>query len=167
MKNDLETYLNDHLAGSAGGLMLAKRLAETATDPAEKLFFHGLKDKISDDRETLESVIRKAGYQVGTVGQMIGSTLARAGIWRMNMNGLEIGDLGRFELIELLAIGIHGKSLLWRTLHEISDFHPEWNGDDFDKLERSAVCQSLSIEVYRGTEAMFLFGNLNAEEVTR
>ncbi len=157
MKDQLETYLNHHLAGSAGGRMLAKHLADTAPDDTERLFFLGLRDLIEGDRDVLEQVIREAGFTVGKIRQAVGSAVARAGIWKMDLNGTDIGDLGRFEMVELLSIGIHGKYLLWKTLREINGLHSEWNGRDFEALEKSALSQSADIEAYRAREALHLF----------
>ncbi|MEP2775353.1 MAG: hypothetical protein ABJQ29_01320 [Luteolibacter sp.] len=157
MKHDLETYLNDHLAGSAGGLILAKKLAETATDNAQKLFFHDLTDKIEEDRAILTTLIQQGGFSIGTIRHAVGSAMARASVWRMDMNGMDLGELGRFEMIELLALGIHGKSLLWKTLREINGTMPAWAAHDFGELERQAMEQRASIEIYRAGEALQVF----------
>ena len=157
MASDLETYLNDHLAGAEGGVRLAKHLADTATGESEKCYFAELEKQISGDRDALMEVIQESGFAKSAVRRVLGGTMVRLGIWRMDMDGMEFGELGRFEMIELLAVGIHGKCLLWRTLRSISEFHPEWNERDFEALERSAVCQSISIEGYRSREAFALF----------
>ncbi len=159
VKNELETYLNEHLAGSAGGLILAEHLAETATDEGEKSYFDDLKNRISRDRDTLIEIITESGFTEGAVRHAVGSAMARFGVWRMDRKGMNIGELGRFEMIELLAVGIHGKCLLWRTLHLISELYPEWHIRNFIALEKSATCQSLSIEGYRSREALKVFSS--------
>ena len=166
MGNGLERYLNDHLAGATGGLMLARHLAETATDTAEKLFFLGLKDKVGEDKDTLMEIIQALGFRDGKVRRAVGSALARTGIWRMDGSGQGFGDLGRFEMIELLAIGIHGKSLLWKTLHENCGSHHALERWNFERLEKEASHQAAGIERYRSREAMALFGNGSDPELS-
>ncbi|MFC7335971.1 hypothetical protein ACFQY0_02175 [Haloferula chungangensis] len=159
MKEDLEIYLNDHLAGAAGGLSLVTHLAETATEAMERSFFEDLKRTISRDRDTLMQIIQELGFSAGVVRQAVGSASTRAGIWRMEIHGMNIGELGRFEMIELLAVGIHGKCLLWKTLTLLAMLRPEWKSMDFQSLVRSAEDQSQQIEEYRSREAMMLFSS--------
>lgn len=157
MKHPLETYLNDHLAGSAVGLMLVSHLESTAPNEEEKRYFSSLKERIAEDKEILVEIIEKSGFEEATVRHAIGSAAARTGIWRMEMNGMGVGELGRFEMIELLEIGIHGKSRLWRTLRLICSNRPEWQKWDFDALEEKANHQSRTIETFRSREAFALF----------
>lgn len=157
MNTNLESYLNHHLAGAEGGYRIAARLAETATDPAEKIFFHGLRDTIAEERGSLEEMITDAEFEVKTLQKVTGAAASRISLWGMAMEGSDNGDLGRFEMVELLAIGIHGKHLLWKIMRNLSLTSPFWNEHDFEKLTENAAAQEASIEIYRTQEAGRVF----------
>ena len=62
---------------------------------------------------------------------------------------VEPGQLGMFEALEMLAIGIQGKRLLWMVLYEISTWFPEWDGVDFRRLELEAIEQRDGVDAWR------------------
>lgn len=161
MKQDIGIYLNDHLAGAAGGTVLVTKLAESTIDNAENLFFTDLKEKIERDRQLLTEMIIEAGLKVGTIRHSVGAVISRVGVWRMENDGLELGELGRFEMIELLAVGIHGKLLLWKTLEEVSSSYPTWSGRNFGSFVKEAAEQEAGIEIYRCREAAMVFGTFD------
>ncbi len=157
MANDLETYLNNHLAGAAVGLLLATRLAESAMDGAEKLFFTDLKERISADQKKLTAVIELAGLSAGGFRNLAGRVLGKVGLWRTEIKSRSHTELGRFEMIEMLTIGIQGKSLLWQTLLEIAPTYPEWSGVNFKTLLKGANIQIAGMKLYHSREAHILF----------
>lgn len=159
MNKDLQNYLNDHFSGAAAGLALVTRLAETATDQDEENFLHNLCNQISTEKDALAETIQEAGFQLGAIRQAVGAAVARAGIWRMELHGLDLGDLGRFEMIELLAAGIHGKLLLWKTLYAIQEDYPAWSHRNFLQLQDEAEEQCNSLEVYRIREGRLMAGS--------
>ncbi len=66
--------------------------------------------------------------------RVAGRVLGKVGIWRNEIKSRSHAELGRFEMIETLTIGIQGKSLLWQALLEIAPAYPEWSGIDFATL---------------------------------
>jgi hypothetical protein len=149
MDDSLLRYLNDHLAGSAGAIGLIQKLATSAEDPAEAHFFHDLERKVESDRALLKELIGRLGETSSTVLEAAGSITGAAGRLKLNWEGMEPGCLGRFEAMEVLALGIQGKRLLWLVLAELAPFIPEWAGTDFAELELQALDQRDAVEALR------------------
>lgn len=147
-RSALGTYLNDHLAGSIGAIELVERaIRENEGDPfAARL--SGVLAEIREDQAVLQDLIERLG-----TGQ---SALKKAGAWlaekagRVKLGGTdEPGELSRMEVLEMLAMGIHGKRALWRALRAVADAHPELRALDLDGLERRAVAQHDEVEAMR------------------
>jgi hypothetical protein len=147
-RSGLGTYLNDHLAGSIGAIELVERaIRENEGDPfAARL--SGVLGEIREDQAVLQDLIERLG-----TGQ---SALKKAGAWlaekagRVKLGGTdEPGELSRMEVLEMLAMGIHGKRALWRALRAVADVHPELRPLDLDRLERRATAQHDEVEAMR------------------
>jgi hypothetical protein len=54
-----------------------------------------------------------------------------------------------FEALEMLALGVQGKRLLWLVMQEIQPWFPEWSDYDFANLELEAIRQRDGVEVWR------------------
>ena len=72
-KEDLPTYLNDHLAGSVGALELLDRLIETYKEKPLEKFFKDLRNEIAADQDSLQDLIVKIGKEE--------SAVRKAGAW--------------------------------------------------------------------------------------
>jgi hypothetical protein len=153
MKKGIATYLNDHLAGSSGALRLIESLTRDPSDP-DCQFFIGLLQQVKEDRETLEHLIGQAGFGIDRARQWVGSCIARLGLLRQGHNGLRFGQLGKFETMEILVLGIHGKHLLWKALAEVKHDYPAWEGFDFATLAETAAAQREDVELLRLRETM-------------
>jgi len=147
----LAVYLNDHLAGSAAGLRLARRCLEREreTDLGRKL--GGLVDEIEQDRDVLERVMARVGATPNPVKQAAASgavllTLLRN---RLPVLGSGSGAVSRLEEIELLSLGIEGKRLLWRALAALAKSDARLKEFEFAALERRAQEQRDRLEPVR------------------
>ncbi|MES2661389.1 MAG: hypothetical protein V4689_22405 [Verrucomicrobiota bacterium] len=149
MDHDLQRYLNDHLAGSNGALLLIQHFIDTMNESEARDDFILLKKSVENDRALLEHLIASAGLDTSAVANAAGDLAARVGFLKLMWEGFETGGLGLFEGLEMLALGIQGKSLLWLSLREISSWYPEWNEVDFSKLEMDAIEQRDSVEFWR------------------
>ena len=157
MDDSLLRYLNDHLAGSAGAIGLIQKLATSAEDPGQAAFFHELEQKVETDRTLLKDLIAMLGESSSTVLEAAGSITGAASRLKLNWEGMEPGQLGRFEAMEVLALGIQGKRLLWLVLAELAPFVPEWQDIDFAAQELEAIAQRDAVETLRleaGTDAL-------------
>ncbi len=78
---------------------------------------------------------------------------------KLNWEQVEPGELGMFEALELLALGVQGKRQLWAALGEVAPWFPEWNGIDFANLESRAIQQRGGIESRRIEAAKEILAN--------
>lgn len=139
MKN-LETYLNDHLAGSVGALeMLAETIESQKGEPLEQ-FLRGLRDEIEADQGELKRLIKQLGIEE--------SSVRKAGAWvAEKFSRVKLGagsgktDLDLLQSLEGLSLGIAGKRSLWRTLGQLTESAPALRAFDFAELERRALDQ--------------------------
>jgi hypothetical protein len=81
--------------------------------------------------------------------QVAGTLTAKAGRLKLLWEGLKPGELGMFEALEMITLGIHGKRLLWVMLGEIAPQAPGWKNVDFAELERAAIRQRDALEERR------------------
>jgi hypothetical protein len=144
----LGTYLNDHLAGSIGAVELVERvIRENEGDPFARRL-EALLGEIRQDQAVLQELIERSGS-----GE---NALKKAGAWlaekagRVKLGGTDQPrELSRMEVLEMLAMGIHGKRALWRALRTVAGKHAVLRDLDLDLLERRAVEQHDRVEEMR------------------
>lgn len=149
MDQFLTRYLNDHLAGSSSALLLIQELADSHDAPEARKFLLQLKDDVIADRSRLENLLERIGQNPSALLKVAGGIVARIGGIKLMREKIEPGELGLFEGLEVLAVGVQGKRLLWVSLREIAVWFPEWNDIDFARLERQAIQQRDNIEFWR------------------
>jgi hypothetical protein len=112
----LAIYLNDHLAGSTGGLELAKRAAGEHKGSELGAFLAGLCDEIAADRKELEAIMHELGVTANPAKQAVAWAGEKAG--RLKPNGELRGRSPLTPLVELeaLLLGITGKRSMWTAL---------------------------------------------------
>jgi hypothetical protein len=117
----LPIYLNDHLAGSTGGLELVKRAAGEHEGTALGTFLGELRDEIAEDRQVLEELMDQ--LDVGHDKAKVAVAWAAEKAGRLKLNGEFRGRSPLTPLIELeaLSMGIEGKRLMWLALGEVED----------------------------------------------
>jgi hypothetical protein len=157
MSAELQRYINDHLAGSEGAILLLTDLIDRAEDIAEKRFFVELKAHVENDRAVLARILEAAEMETENAIKAAGKLTAKAGRIKLLWEGMKPGELGRFEACEMLALGIQGKRLLWRVLAEIAPCHRGWHAFDFHALERDAERQRDAVEEERLKAARLVF----------
>lgn len=147
MNNDnLKTYLNDHLAGSTGAIDLLHHLADSADTVPDKTFFQTLAKEVEADQQLLKEMLNSIHTEQSQLKQAAVWIAGRIGRLKLDMSDLNLG-LGQFEALELLALGIQGKRLLWRILGSISTNYLMWQSYDFTDLEARAKDQLERIEL--------------------
>jgi hypothetical protein len=155
----LETYLNDHLAGSLAGVRLARRCSSRA--PAGSDAEHvltGLVGEIETDRAVLEQIMERVGARQNELkkgGALVVETLARVR-HSMPLIGAGSEEVGTFEELELLSLGIEGKRLLWTALRLLAD--DRLASFDLEELEERAALQRDGLEEVRLEAAVNAFG---------
>ncbi len=147
----LAVYLNDHLAGSAAGLRLARRCLERERGTELGLKLERLVDEIEEDRDVLERVMARVEASPNPVKQAAASGAVLLSLLRDRIPVLGSGsrDVSRLEEIELLSLGIEGKRLLWRALGELAKTDRRLKELDFARLEGRAQAQRDLLEPFR------------------
>ena len=146
MKN-LDSYLNDHLAGSISALEVIAHWAEAHKGERLGSFFVEIEREIKADQETLRDVMRNLGVEESKVRKAGAWAAEKIGRARLIIAGDEPGSLGLVLTLEGLVMGVTGKKLLWRTLAAAK--LPRLNGYDFEELQRHAEQQIGRIEAER------------------
>ncbi|HUP71759.1 MAG TPA: hypothetical protein VM282_01810 [Acidimicrobiales bacterium] len=132
----LAIYINDHRAGAAGGLALARRCArESGPGPVGDVL-EELAAEIAEDRDTLEHVAQLLGVRANPVKIAVARIAEVAA--RLKLNGQLRGYSPLSRLIERegLMAGIDAKRSLWvslRTAHRL-----ELAEIDFEHLTQRA-----------------------------
>lgn len=149
MNKNLHLYLNHHLAGSIGAVRIIDHLIDTVEEPEAHDFFLQLKVEVERDQGLLKRLLTSAGMETSAPIQVAGKIAARVGFFQFMWEGFEPKGLGLFEGLEMLALGIQGKRLLWQALKEIAFLIPEWHDVDFSRLEKKALSQREDVERWR------------------
>jgi hypothetical protein len=150
----LRIYLNDHLAGSAGAIALARRMLRSNQGGELARFLAGLLDELAEDRASLEQVVDALGYRRSPVKEQAVKLAVRAG--RLKLNGRLRGysDLSRVLELEGLLLWIAAKRGLWTALAETGRSLPV----DLDELRRRAERQGDGVEEQRRDAVLRAFG---------
>lgn len=155
MRNDLlGVYLNDHLAGSTGGLELARRMAASAESESEyATVLRGLVAEIAEDRSALLAIMATLGIPVR--GYKVFAAWAGEKIGRLKLNGhlLSKSPLSSLEETEILRLAIEGKASGWRTLRALASRDSRLDAGHLDELAARADRQSSALETLRATIA--------------
>jgi len=141
----LAIYLNDHLAGAALGVELARRLRSSNSGDAE--FGQPLAricTEIEEDRETLIRLTDRLGIKRDQVKPALAKLAERVGRLKPNGHLRTYSPLSRVLELEVLASGIGGKMQLWNALEE--SFGDSLDGFDFHALAERADRQGQVVE---------------------
>ena len=144
---ELESYLNDHLAGSVGAVELLEHWAHLHDGKPLGTFFSDIGTDIRADQGTLRDLMHRLAIDESNLRKAGAWAAEKAGRARLTIAGYEPGSLGLVLTLEGLIMGVTGKKLLWRALSARN--LPQLSGYDFKKLERRAEQQIERIEVER------------------
>ncbi|MEA2453636.1 MAG: hypothetical protein QOG04_2346 [Actinomycetota bacterium] len=149
----LGIYLNDHLAGAAAGLELARRTLGNNEGTIYESFLRDLVVAIEEDKAELETLMDTLGISHDRLKQGAAWMAEKAG--RLKLNGQLTGysPLSRLVEFEGLFLGVTGKRSLWRSLKQVAAHDSRLAVTDFDKLIARADEQRAAIEEHRLTAA--------------
>jgi hypothetical protein len=144
---ELDSYLNDHLAGSVSALELIAHWTQLHKGSPLGIFFSQIDTEIRADQNVLRNLMHDLGVEESSLRQAGAWAAEKVGRVRLMIAGGEQGSLGLVLTLEGLIMGIVGKKLLWRSLSAAN--LAELNGYDFRELERRAEQQIDRIEAER------------------
>jgi hypothetical protein len=144
---ELDSYLNDHLAGSVSALELLSHWAHLHKGKPLGAFFSQVETDIRADQGELRNLMHCLGVEESNIRQAGAWAAEKVGRARLMIAGNEPGSLGLVLTLEGLIMGIVGKKLMWRALAAAN--LPKLTGYDFKELERRAEQQIERIEAER------------------
>ena len=159
MANDeLQTYINDHLGGSAAAVEMLEHLIGAAGDDAdERRFFETLRAEIEADRKTLEQLLERVGGHRSAIRQVGGWLGEKLVSLKMRWDDPGGRRLNYLQALETLALGVLGKRALWRVLGSTAGALPVLRGVDFAQLEARAQDQHDRLDARRIAAGRRLF----------
>ena len=156
MNEKLATYLHDHLGGAQFAIQLLERLRDTQAGQPLGKFAAELLLKIEQDRDVLQKVSESVGARSNLAKETAAWLGEKVSQLKLRLDGNS--ELGIFESLEMLSLGILGKRALWRALETIAAAHPELRGIDFASLAAQAEDQYSEVEKRRLAAAQAAFG---------
>ena len=145
----LVVYLNDHLAGSAAGVELAEKLRYNNQGTELGKAMVALHHDITEDRETLEELMRHLDVARHPVKEAAGWMLEKVSRLRLNPALTGSPELTRLLETEALSLGIEGKLSMWLALKEAAAADPRLAAADYDRLIERARGQRRALEPHR------------------
>ncbi len=145
----LSIYLNDHLAGAAVGVELAKRTLRSNRGNDLGAYLESLVPELMEDRRTLLTVMQQVGVRPSRVKPALALVAERLG--RLKLNGQVTGysPLSRVLELEGLTMGIQGKLSLWRNLGDATGVAERLQGIALEELISRAERQQAGLEPHR------------------
>lgn len=144
---DLDSYLNDHLAGFISALELIAHWVNVHEGEPLGNFFAETEREIRADQDTLRDVMRNLGVEESKVRQTGAWAAEKVGRARLMIAGDEQGSLGLVLTLEGLIMGVTGKKLMWRSLAAAK--LPRLKSYNFEEPQRRAEQQIERIEAER------------------
>ncbi|MFG3193186.1 hypothetical protein [Streptomyces omiyaensis] len=113
-------YLNDHLAGAAGGAALARRVSRSHRSRPSGPRLAELATEIAEDRESLREVMRALDVPVRRTKTLIFRLAEKTARIKPNGRLLRRSPLSDLLELEALRLSVEGKLAWWRTLHSVA-----------------------------------------------
>jgi len=145
----LTAYLNDHLAGTAAGVELASKLRDNNQGTELGRAMVALHHDISEDRDTLESLLGQLELDRHAVKEAAGWMLEKVSRLRLNPALTGSAELTRLMETEALSLGIEGKLAMWLALKAAAAADPRLSGTDYERLIERARSQRGALEPHR------------------
>jgi hypothetical protein len=144
MSDPLATYLLDRLAGSVHAIELVEAMRDQHSDQPLERCAATLPVEIKEDRDVLRGLaarVTSGSSRVKDLGAWLGDKVSRLKLGRGGADPLAL-----FESLEFLALGIHGKRALWRTLAATALQDPRLQGIDFNHFASRGEKQHADVE---------------------
>jgi hypothetical protein len=153
----LGIYLNDHLAGSTGGLELARRTAAAHRGTEAGTTLTRIAKELEEDRESLLEMM--AALQTPVRQYKVYAAWAAEKVGRLKLNGhlLDRSPLSSLVELETLRLGVEGKACLWRTLILVAANEPRLDVARLNQLLERATVQQELLEVLRLKASVHVF----------
>jgi hypothetical protein len=156
MTGYLAIYLRDQLALGVTWRALARRARDHNQGTELGAALAEVADGIAEDVRTFEAIMKTLGVRSNRAKVALAAAGERFGRLKRNGRWVSYSPLSRFLELEMLAMGIEGKKILWHTLGELAGLRDRLPNTDFDELLARAARQRQTLEPFRreaGTRA--------------
>ena len=145
----LGIYLNDHLAGATAAVNLAHRAAVTSPDARICDPLERFAAEAAAERAALLDMMKALGVRVRHYKIYAARLGEKAG--RLKRSGSLVGQspLTTLEEVEVLQMGVAGKTAAWRTLRALAERDSRLDRHRLDQLIAAADRQSHVLEELR------------------
>jgi hypothetical protein len=153
----LGIYLNDQLAMGVVWRELARRAVRNNRDTELGTALAEVATGIAEDVATFKEIMARLGVRRDPVKVALAVAAERLGRFKPNGQLLRYSPLSRFVELDILAMGIEGKKVLWTTLRDLAGLAGRLPDIDFDELISRAEGQRRTLEPFRaraGTAAL-------------
>jgi hypothetical protein len=154
----LAVYCNDHLAASAGGIELVKRMLGEHRSTDHEGPLTQLLGELQEEKSSLEGFIRALGFPVRQYKQAavwVAEKLSRAKLNGHLLSRSPLSDLVEFEF---LASAVRGKRSGFETLRSVAEVEPRLDRAELDRLIEQANRQYEWLSRTRREVAADVFG---------
>jgi hypothetical protein len=148
-RDNLTTYLNDHLAGSVVALELLDHMIRLQRGTAGERALDEIRREVEEDQKTLQGLLRDKGGKESRVRQAAAWLTEKLGRAKLQLDDSGTGEFQMLEALETLALGIQGKAALWRALAAAAVHWPQGGPLDYSALEQRALKQLQRVEAMR------------------
>jgi hypothetical protein len=155
----LRVYLNDHRAGAAAGLALARRCLHNNEHWRLGETLRGLIADIETDAGTLDRIIARMGIAENRPKQLLATAAERIGRLKLNARVTRYSPLSRLLELEALIAGIDAKRSLWCALGSSSAADALSSEFDFAELAERATEQRRRLHGHHREAAELAFGS--------
>jgi hypothetical protein len=145
----LGIYLNDHLAGATMGTELAQRMAGAHEGSDDGAVLERLATEIAEDRAGLIKIMTDLGVPVRHYKVALAWVAEKAGRLKPNGRLLERSPLSNLEELEIMRLGVEGKTAGWKTLLAVADEDDRVDRARIEELIARAERQAETLEELR------------------
>lgn len=158
-KRFVEIYLNDHLAGATAVRALARRMARSLSDPADRDGLRKMLGDIEADGRALRTIMRSLDVPVAR--RRIAAGWAAEKLGRLKPNGrlVKRSPLSDLVEIEALSVGVSADLAGWTVLRDLAETTPRLDPGELDRLIGRAEGRLVRLErLHRRVGAAVLVG---------
>lgn len=145
----LGIYLNDHLAGSSGGVELARRATRGIGDADHAATLRAIAAEVADDRSALIDIMKALGVPRSAYKSAGGWLAEKAGRLKLNGHVLSRSPLSSLIELETLRLGVLGKESCWQMLIQLASTDARIDEPQVTELVRRARSQAERLETVR------------------
>lgn len=157
----LSIYLEDHRAGAAGGVALARRIADRYGEEPGFEPLAELAAEIREDERALDVIRNGLGVDGGCVKRLVAVVGERVGRLKLNGTIVRPSPLSRVVELEALIAGVTAKQRGWSALRTYAG-GDELVGVDLEHLAEGADRQLDELRRLHARAAELAFGAQNA-----